>query len=84
MKKIGWKLSFSELVVALGRARRRDVSNTILQRSLAELRRIRPAGDEGVSPSEIPLVNGAPVDGALLDGADSMTNAPAPPLPEPH
>jgi len=78
VKKLGWKQSFSEIIVSLGRARRRVVSNNILQQSLAELRRTRPAGDESASPSDITLV-----DDTLVDGARHLPSAPqAPQAPQ--
>ena len=57
MKKLGWKHSLSEIMVALGRARRRDVSNNMLQQSLAELRRTRQASPDRASPQEITLID---------------------------
>ena len=66
MKKLGWKHSFSEIMVAIGRARRRDVSNNILQQSLAELRRTKQAGAGSASPS----------DGTLADESSNLPSAP--------
>jgi len=72
VKKLGWKHSFSEIMVALGRARRRDVSNNILQQSLVELRRTRQASPDLASPHEITLI-------------DETSQRPGtPPAPEPR
>jgi hypothetical protein len=57
VKKLGWKHSFSEIMVALGRARRRDVSNNILQQSLVELRRTRQVSPDRASPQEITSID---------------------------
>ena len=74
MKKLGWKHSLSEIMVALGRARRRDVSNNMLQQSLAELRRTKQAGVGSAPPSDI-----TPLDGKLVDGASPLPSAPQQP-----
>jgi hypothetical protein len=73
VKKLGWKHSFTEIMVAIGRTRRRDVSNNILQQSLAELRRTKQAGSGNTRPSDGALVNGKLTDGSSPPSSLSQT-----------
>jgi hypothetical protein len=68
VKKINLRHSFWEIMVALGRARRRHVSNKILRRSLLDLRRAA----EGNSA----LDTSTPED--LSDEADAVDDAASP------